>query len=167
MSSTEVLAHYDPARPLQLSCDASAYSLGAVLSHVMKDGTVRPIAYASRTLSKAEESYSQVEKEALTPIFGIKKFHFYIYGREFTLITDHKPFQTILGPKSGIPAIAAARLQRWAVTLSAYKYKLVYRTSADNADADCFSRLPLQSTDVDESRRDVLYAAVGISTSHQ
>lgn len=139
LSSTEVLAHYDPTLPLQLSCDASAYGLSTVLPHLMKDHTVRPIAYASRTLTKAEENYSQIEKEALALIFGVKKFHFYIYGRPFTFIRDHKPLLVILEPKSGLPAIAAARLQRWAVTLSVYKYDLVYRQSGDNVDADCFS----------------------------
>lgn len=87
---------------------------------------------------------SQLEKEALAIIFALKKFHFYIYGRCFTLITDHKPLQTILGHKTGIPPIAAARLQRWAVTLSAYNYSLVYKKSSDNAEADFFSRFPFQ-----------------------
>lgn len=88
---------------------------------------VRPIAYSLRTLTKAEENYSQIEKEALALIFGVRKFHFYIYSRKFALITDHKSLQIILGPKSGIPAIAAARLQHLAITLSAYNYECVYK----------------------------------------
>lgn len=143
LSSPQVLAHYDPDRPLKLACDASQYGVGAVLSHVFEDGKSRPVAFASRTLSEAEKKYSQLEKEALAIIFGIKKFHCYIYGRAFTLITDHKPLQQILGPTTGIPPIAAARLQRWAVTLSAYRYDLLFRKSADNAEADFCSRLPL------------------------
>ena len=54
-------------------------------------------------------------KKVLALIFGIKKFHRYLYGRKFILITDHKPLTTILGPKKGIPSLAAARLQRWAI----------------------------------------------------
>ena len=68
------------------------------------------IAYASRTLSEAKKKYTQVEKEALSLVFGVSKFHQYLYGRMFTLITDHKPLTTILGPKHGIPPLAAARM---------------------------------------------------------
>ncbi len=68
--------------------------------------------YRSRTLSKSEQNYAQIEKEALSLIFRVKKFHSYFYGRKFTLITDHKPLTTILGPKRGILPLAAALLQR-------------------------------------------------------
>ena len=69
MASTEVLAHYDTAVPLKLDCDVSAYGVGAVLSHLYEDGSERPIAYASRTLSSAERNYAQIEKEGLALIF--------------------------------------------------------------------------------------------------
>ena len=72
----------------------------------------------------SERNYTQLEKEALSLVFGIKKFHPYIYGREFQLLIDHKPLTTILGPKAGIPSLAAARLQRWALLLSSYKYQI-------------------------------------------
>lgn len=110
--------HYDPKLLIRLAADASAYGVGAVISHVMPDGCKRPIALTSRTLSSSERNYSQVEKEALALIFGVKRFHIYLYGRRFTLITDHKPLLSILGPKKGIPQLAAARLQRWTYLLS-------------------------------------------------
>ena len=112
----------------------------------MPDGTERPIAYGSRTLTKAEKNYAQIDKEAAAIIFGIKKFHPYIYGRKFTLITDHKPLTTIFSPKSSLPALAAARLQRWAIILSAYQYEVEFRATDKHANADCLSRLPLQIT---------------------
>ena len=61
------------------------------------------------------------------------------------LITDHKPLKTILGPKTGVPAVAAARLQRWAVQLSAYTYDIQFRSTTEHGNADVLSRLPLQS----------------------
>ena len=143
LSSSAVLAHYDPSLPLKLACDASSYGVGAVISHEFPDGVERPVAYASRTLNRAEKNYPQIEREALAIVFGVKKFHQYVYGRKFILITDHKPLVTILGPRKGLPALAAARLQHWAVTLSAYNYDAQFRPTEQHCNADGLSRLPI------------------------
>ena len=144
--------HYNPSLPLKLAGDASAYGVGAVISHVMEDGSERPpIAYASRTLSTSEQNYAQVEKEALSLVFGVKKFHSYLYGRKFTLVTDHKPLTTILGPKNKVPPLAAARLQRWALVLSAYSYDIEFRSTAAHGNADGLSRLPFHNPGAEDA----------------
>ena len=145
LSTAPVLAHYDPNLKLCLAGDASAYGVGAVLSHVYPDGSERPIAYASRTLNSSERNYAQVEKEALSLIFGVKRFHQYIYAREFTLVTDHKPLTTILGSKNTIPSLAAARLQRWALLLAGYSYSITFKPTSTHSNADGLSRLPLKN----------------------
>ena len=75
-----------------------------------------------------------------------------MYGRKFVLLSDHKPLARIFGPKSGIPALAAARMQRWALLLAGYDYEIEHVKSEDNAEADCLSRLPciLETRDIDE-----------------
>jgi hypothetical protein len=70
------------------------------------------------------KGYAQLEKEALALVYRAKHFHKFMVGREFTLVTDHRPLLKILGPQEGVSTLAAARLQRWALLLSAYNYKL-------------------------------------------
>ena len=147
LQSAPLLAHYDPKKPVRLAVDASSFGLGAVLSHISEDGEEKPIAFASRTLSQSERNYSMIEKEALAIIFGVKKFHQYLFGRRFTLLTDHKPLTYILGPKLGIPALAASRLQRWPIQLAAYTYDMEYRASKYHGNADALSRLPRETTE--------------------
>ena len=146
LSSPPVLCHYSLNLPLKVDCDASPYGVAAVISHVFPDGGERPIAFASRSLSSAEKNYSQIDKEALAIIFGVKKFHAYLYGRRFTLVTDHKPLLSLLGERKEIPALAAARMQRWAVILSSYDYKLSFRKTEEHCNVDALSRFPIEES---------------------
>lgn len=143
LCSTEALAHFDMSQETVLTVDASARGLGAVLTQRSPGGgggRERAVAYASRTLTDHELNYSQIHKEALAIIFAVDKFHQYLYGRKFTLRTDHKPLVSIFGPSMGIPNAAASRLQRWAIILSAYDFNIEYIRTDKNT-ADVLSRL--------------------------
>ena len=85
------------------------------------------------------------DKEALAIIFGIKKYHQYLYGRHFEIKTDHKPLTHIFNEAKAILTMASDRIQRWALLLSAYDYTIHYKQGKTNANADAFSRLPLHS----------------------
>lgn len=139
------MAHFDPNAKLLLTVDASPNGLAAILSQAEPGaagaGAERPVAFASRALSAAERRYSQIQKEATAIVFGVRRFHQYLYGRAepFTLRTDHKPLTSIFGNNHGIPEVTANRLQRYAIFLSAYNYNIEYVSSAANS-ADFLSR---------------------------
>ena len=145
LASSEVLVPYDPDLPLILATDASPYGLSGVLSHRMPDGTERPITYVSRTLSKAEKNYSQLDKEATAVIWALKKVFQYCYGRQFTLVIDNRPLMSIFSPEKNMPPLVAARMLRYAQFLSGFSYNIVCKRSAENANADYISRNPTQS----------------------
>lgn len=147
ISSDRVLTHYDRNRPVKLVCDAALYGIGAAIFHVMDDGQERPIAFASQVLSKAELNYSATDREALAIYFGVKRFQHYLLGRHFILLTDHKPLVSIFGKKSGIPAMAAGRLQRWSVFLSNFDFEIEYIQGKENFNADFLSRFPVKISD--------------------
>ena len=147
LSSNSVLAHFDPSLPLGISCDASNVGIGAVLFHRFPDGSERPVANASKTLTDAQRKYSQIQKEALSIVFALQKFHQYLYGRRFILVTDHKPLLALFGPHKATPALAANRLVRWALMLSQYEYTIEYRKTAAHGNVDSLSRLPVRPDD--------------------
>ena len=74
MADAALLVHFDERKPLVLAVDASPFGVGATLMHVFPDGSQRPIAFASKTLSKAQRNYSQLDREALSIVFGMDKF---------------------------------------------------------------------------------------------
>ena len=143
LTSSPVLTHFNPDAELHLECDASPYGMGAVLMHKFEDGTFKPVAYASRLLSATEKKYSQLDKEALAIVFGVKKYHQFLFSRKFVIHSDHKPLQHLLSEKKPIPILAPARIQCWALTFGAYDYSIVYRPGTTLKNADLLSRLPL------------------------
>ena len=155
LSGAPLLVHFDPSKEKIVHTDASPYGLGCVLSHVYQDGTERPVAYASRSLTVSERNYGHIEKEGLALVFAVKKLHHYLFGFPFTMYTDHKPLLGLFGENKAIPDRSAARIARWALLLSAYNYKLVYRPGALNGNADALSRLPLP-TEEDETSQQLI-----------
>ena len=142
ITSDTVLTHYNPELPVKLACDSSAYGLGAVISHVMENGEERPTAFASRTLNAAAKNYAQIQKKVLAIVWGVQKFHCCLFGRKFTLVTDHQPLQLIFGPKKGISATTASRMQRYALFLQGHNYDIDYKSSKSHVNCDGLSRLP-------------------------
>ena len=166
LQSSTILVHYDPSKLLILSVDASPYGLGAVLSHQMEDGYDKPVSLASRSLSQAEKNYSQIEKEALAIIFVVRKFHQYLHVRHFHIQSDHKQLQYLFHHCKQVPAMASARIQRWALMLGAYDYSIAHKPGKAIAHADGLSRLPLPDTpDITPIPAEVAHLIHKLSTS--
>ena len=146
LRSGRILTHFDDQLPLVLACDASPYGLGAVLSHRMPSGEEKPVGFASRTLTKAERNYSHLGKEALAIVYGVKRYHQYLHGRQFEIKTDHKPLTHIFNESRATPTMASGRIQRWALTLGGYNYSIQYKEGKAMANADALSRLPLHTS---------------------
>lgn len=126
LSAKSFLIQYNATLPLVLVCDASPFGVGAMLSYRLPNGLEAPITYYSRTLSSAERNYSQLDREALTAVSGVKKFHEYLFGWDFDLITDHWPLLGLLAGDRPTPVALSPRMTHWANFLAAYSYRLVH-----------------------------------------
>jgi hypothetical protein len=142
-----ILQYPDFEKPFILTTDASHYAIGAVLSQG-PIGSDRPVCYASRTLTDSEINYSTIEKELLAIVWGTKYFRPYLYGRKFTIVTDHKPLTWIMSLKD-----PNSRLVRWRLKLEEYDYNIVYKKGTLNSNADALSRIrhPSQTTPIIEA----------------
>ena len=141
VSNAPVLRYYDPKKDLVMSVDASSKGLGSV---ILQKG--QPIAYASRALTKAQQNYAQIEKETLGITFACNRFHQYIFGREVTVETDHKPLQAIFAkPLFKSPL----RLQKLLLDLQKYDLKVTYKPGSTLFLADHLSRAYLNEAKED------------------
>ncbi|GFV27592.1 uncharacterized protein TNCV_3189101 [Trichonephila clavipes] len=109
----------------------------------MPDGSEKPAMFASRSLTKTERNYSQIDKEALSIVWGVKRFYQYLFGRHFDLVTDHKPLVSIFAPNRSLPCLSATRMVHYALFLQAFSYTIKYRNTKNHGNADALSRLPL------------------------
>ena len=91
------------------------------MSHITETVEEKAIAYVSRSLTKAERNYSQIEKEALSIVWSVKKFNLYLCLNQFILVTDHKPLTTLFNPDKPLPVLASGRIQRWSIFLMNYQ----------------------------------------------
>ncbi|XP_055858008.1 uncharacterized protein K02A2.6-like [Episyrphus balteatus] len=136
LTSDVVLGYYDVQKRTQVYADASPVALGAVLIQISDSDEPRVITYASKSLTDTEKRYCQTEKEALALVWSVERFHFYLFGRVFELVTDHKALETIFSPTSK----PCARIERWVLRLQSYNFKVVYKPGKHNI-ADPLSRL--------------------------
>ena len=141
------LSLFDPSLPTVVTTDASDVGLGAYISQ-FEGREERVVAYASRTLTSAERSYSTVEKEALCCVWAVEKWHTFLWGRRFLLRTDNQALCTIFGPKGS--SRAGRRIARWEARLLAYSFDAEYVRSAQNCVADGLSRLPVEDAEWDD-----------------
>ena len=142
LSSTPVLALYNPNKVTKVSADASSYGLGAVLLQKWSD-VWRPVAYASRSLTAVEQRYAQVEKEALALTWACERFRDFLLGQHFELETDHKPLLSLLGAQAldTLPP----RIQRFRMRLMGYSYTISHVAGKTLLTADTLSRAPLHA----------------------
>ena len=143
MSEAPMLAYADYTKPFKVYTDASEKGLGAVLAQT-QDGKEPAIAFASRSLSKAEKRYDAHKLEFLALKWAITdRFHEYLYGGSFEVYTDNNPLTCIL-----TTAKLDAMGQRWVATLALYNFKLYYRSGKNNANADSLSRIPWENHEI-------------------
>ena len=134
VTEDSTLQYFDTNITPVVQADASLCGLGAVL---LQEG--KPVAYASKALSDIETRYACIERELLAIVFSVNRFHTYLYGRYFKIVTDHKPLVMI----SQKPLIQApARLQRMLLKLQGYKFDIEYKPGKEMLVADMLSRMP-------------------------
>ena len=159
ITSTPVLAYYDPDESLEIQCDSSQSGLGSVL---MQEG--RPVAYASRALTPTETGYAQIENEMLAILYSMKKFHQYTFGRHTKMYSDHKPLRAIQRkPLHKVPK----RLQDMMIQLQTYDTEIIYLKRKEMHLADALSRAYLPLKDNINNAKQAIFEKINMSSDER
>lgn len=142
LKSDTVLCFFDPKAEAVLMVDASPVGLGAILLQKGNDRW-QMVGCAAKSLTETEMKYYQLEREALSIVFGVERFRYYLAGRRFKLYTDCKPLEFIFSPKSK----PCARIERWVLRIQSFDYEILHKPGTQNV-ADCLSRLLQQGGDL-------------------
>ena len=114
----------------------------------METGEIKPIGYAFRSLTKAKQNYSQMKREALSIVGGVKKFNLYLCLNKFILVTDHKPLTTLFNSDKPLPMLASGRIQRLAIFLMNYQFTIQFRSTSKHTNVDALLRLLLDNQEL-------------------
>ena len=148
LTNSSVLCYPTFNQSFILEIDASQQGLGTVLSQEQSDGKLHPVAYASRALSPAEKRYAITELETFAVVWAVKHFHlhFYLYGHDILVYTDHSAVRAVLET----PSASGKHARWWSKIFSSglRSIKIVYRPGKDNASADALSRCPIAAPHV-------------------
>ena len=166
LANSETMAYYIPNTETKVIVDVSPIGLGAISSQKKRTGEFRPAVYASKALNPTERRYSKTERESLAVLWALQKFHYFIYDREFTVITGHQPLTKLLSNR-GNPT---PRIQRWLLQFQPYNYIIKYEPGYMNA-SDVLSKNSLPndtntvSKDIEHFINNIISDALPLSVS--
>ena len=159
-----LLAYYDKDKPVFIEVDASGQGLGAVLlqGNILEDeleassetegrflsfrNRLRPIAFASKSLSDAETRYSNIERELLGVVWAVEHFHHYTFANKINIISDHKPLHPLFSGKS--PVSCSPRTARLLLKIVDKDIRFFYQNGPTMHISDALSRLPTHNTKI-------------------
>lgn len=136
LTEAPVLIRPDFSKPFRVQCDASAGSIGSVLTQEDDEGNEHPVIYLSRVLTPPERNYSTTERELLSVKWSLRKLRPYIEGYKFEVITDHSALKWLKNLKD-----PTGRLARWALELQQWDFKVKHRKGAVHYVPDALSRI--------------------------
>lgn len=146
LTSAPILAIFDRTKPVLIYTDASGVGIGAVLKQIQADGSEKPVAYFSRKLTDSQQKKKAIYIESLAIREAVRYWRYWLLGRHFTIITDHKPLQYL-----NLKARTDEELGDLAHELLQFDFEILYRPGSENFEADCLSRNPVLPPESDSS----------------
>lgn len=146
ITNAPVLIHFDPTAEHELRTDASSYAIGAVLyqKHSSRERS-GVVLYYSKSMNSAQRNYCATDRELLAVVTSMTDLQHYLFGRHFTLVTDHSALASLKSEKD-----PHGRRARWQANLQRFDFDIVHKKGTLHKDADALSRLVNVDVDIDK-----------------